>query len=275
MKLSYTNSNAGTNSRRSSNRVSRSEQGVHTGDTGHYFPVPGIGQLLRQLFSGLGRIFVVLKYFLHGLMPNLKGEVKLPWFKIGIVAIAVFIVSKKDINFSINMRAPSFSEMAETADPQVQKEELSLVQAVSYKATPKKKEVEHMPAPTTAEVKAYVKRFSKVARTEMEKFGIPASIKLAQGILESAAGKSKMAKVDNNHFGRPMADKTYGSAWENWRAHSIMLQSEFPSLFEQNGSYKTWAKALRKLKYSKDKNYDKKLVQIVERYQLYLLDEQI
>jgi flagellum-specific peptidoglycan hydrolase FlgJ len=72
-----------------------------------------------------------------------------------------------------------------------------------------------------------------------------------------------------------MSDQSYGSAWENWRAHSIFLQAEYPSLFENGGSYKIWAKGLKKLRYSKDKNYDKKLIQIVEKYQLYLLDEQI
>jgi flagellum-specific peptidoglycan hydrolase FlgJ len=273
MKLSYTNSNAGGNRRRSNGRVSRSEQGLHTGDTGHFFPVPNIWQLFRQLFAGIARLFVLLKFFLHNLMPNLKGEVKLPWFKIGIVAVAIFIVSKKDINFSINMHAPDFSEMTETTP--VTKDEMSLVQTVSYKKPAARENVKNMPAPTTEDVKAYVKRFSKVARSEMEKFGIPASIKLAQGILESAAGKSKMAKVENNHFGRPLAEQSFGSAWENWRAHSIYLRSEFPSLFENGGSYKTWAKGLKKVRYSKDKNYDKKLIQIVERYQLYLLDEQI
>lgn len=272
MKLSYTNSNAGAEHRQAHGRVSRSERGMDSGDTGHYFPVSDIWHLFKQLFSGLGRIFVVLKYFLHGLMPNLKGEIRLPWFKIGVVAVAVFIVAKKDINFSINMRAPSFSELEETAA--VHKDEMSLVQAVSYTTTGKKENTA-IPAPTSEEVKAYVKRFSRVARTEMEKFGIPASINLAQAILESAAGKSPMARQSNNHFGKPLADKNYGNAWENWRAHSLLLKAEYQSLFEAEGSYKTWAQGLKKLKYSKEKGYDKKLIQIVEKYQLYLLDEQI
>lgn len=273
MKLSYTNSNAGNKNQQNS-RVSRSERGMNTGDTGHYFPVMDIWQLFKQLFSGLGRLFVLVKYFLHSLMPNLKGEIKLPWFKIGIVAVAIFIVSKKDINFSINMHAPSFSEMAEET-PQVKKDEMGIIQTVSYTTTTEKKAGKNMPAPSTEEVKAYIKRFSKVAQTEMEKYGIPASIKIAQAVLESAAGKSNMAKTSNNHFGRPMSGKSYGNAWENWRAHSLFLKAEYPKLFETGGSYKSWAKGLKKIKYSKDKSYDKKLVQIVEKYQLYLLDEQI
>jgi flagellum-specific peptidoglycan hydrolase FlgJ len=273
MKLSYTNSNAGSGKHQSNGRVSRSERGMGSGDTGHYFPVSNIWHLLKQLFSGLSRIFVLLKYFLHGLLPNLKGEIKLPWFKIGVVAVAVFIVSKKDINFSINMHAPSFSESSER--PTVQTDEMGIVQAVSYSLIPEKKKVTTMSAPTVKEVKAYISRFSKVAQTEMEKFGIPASIKLGQAILESAAGKSNMAKENNNHFGRPLSEKSYGNAWENWRVHSLVLQSEFEPLFEKGGSYKTWAKGLKKLKYSKDSQYDKKLIQIIEKYQLYLLDEEI
>ncbi len=273
MKLSYTNSNAGNGKSQSQGRVSRSERGMNSGDTGHYFPVANIWHLFKQLFAGLSRLFVLLKYFLHGLMPNLKGEIKLPWFKIGVVAVAIFIVSKKDINFSINMQAPSFSESTESAA--VQKDEMGIVQAVSYSMAPEKKKVANMPAPTAKEVKAYINRFSKVAQTEMEKFGIPASIKLGQAILESAAGKSKMARENNNHFGRPLAKKSYGNAWENWRVHSLVLQSEFEPLFEKGGSYKTWAKGLKKLKYSKDSQYDKKLIQIIEKYQLYLLDEEV
>ena len=93
---------------------------------------------------------------------------------------------------------------------------------------------------------AYVKRFSKVAQTEMEKYGIPASITLAQGLLESNNGQSRLATKNHNHFGIKCFSRSckkghcsnfsddshkdffrkYNSAWESYRAHSVLLQKD-------------------------------------------------
>ncbi len=89
----------------------------------------------------------------------------------------------------------------------------------------------------------YIKRFSEVARSEMRKYGIPASITLAQGLIESNAGDSRLSNENNNHFGIKCFSKKckkrhcsnftddshkdffriYGTAWESYRAHSIIL----------------------------------------------------
>ena len=91
----------------------------------------------------------------------------------------------------------------------------------------------------------YVERYARVAMTEMEKFGIPASITLAQGLLESDAGDSRLAKESANHFGMKCKAKcldctcrnyrdddiydmfrVFDSVWESYRAHSQLLNND-------------------------------------------------
>lgn len=141
---------------------------------------------------------------------------------------------------------------------------------------------------------AYVKRFAKVAIGEMNKFGIPASIKLAQGLLESQAGESILATKNNNHFGikcfsksckkghcRNFSDdshkdffKVYPSAWESYRAHSLFLQNKRYELLHTTASnYKEWAVGLQKAGYATDKEYANKLIRLIENLELYRYDK--
>jgi len=136
---------------------------------------------------------------------------------------------------------------------------------------------------------AYIDRFSKVAQTEMKKFGIPASIKLAQGLLESNNGKSRLAAENFNHFGLKCFSKScandhcsnhmddshkdffrkYKSAWESWRDHSQFLTGErYAHLQDYDMDYKKWAKGLKKAGYATDRKYDSKLIAIIELYNL-------
>ena len=118
----------------------------------------------------------------------------------------------------------------------------------------------------------YIERFKHVALTEQKKYGIPASITLAQGILESNAGRSTMAIKDNNHFGIKCKSKCIGcrcanysdddiydmfrifeSAWESYREHSkILLNDRYKSCFKSK-SYKHWAKELQRCGYATSK----------------------
>ena len=139
---------------------------------------------------------------------------------------------------------------------------------------------------------AYIKRFTKVALTEQEKYGIPASITLAQGIIESAAGRSKMAIKDNNHFGIKCTLKCIGcrcanyadddiydmfrifdSAWESYREHSkILLNDRYKSCFKSK-DYKHWAKELQRCGYATSKKYAQNLISIIEKYKLNKFDK--
>lgn len=138
----------------------------------------------------------------------------------------------------------------------------------------------------------YVARFIGVAKIEREKFGIPISIILAQGLLESDAGDSKLSQKANNHFGVKtfsnsvphitMRDdsphdkfKKYNSAWESYRDHSLLLlKNHYQDLqYLSKTDYVGWAKGLQKAGYATDTEYSKKLIALIENLKLYRLDE--
>ncbi len=140
----------------------------------------------------------------------------------------------------------------------------------------------------------YVERFAKSAIVEMEKYGIPASITLAQGLLESDAGDSRLAKESNNHFGikcrrkcrgctcRNYSDddvydmfRVFDSAWDSYREHSALLQIKRYSHLKKLGTkdYENWAVGLKKAGYATDKNYHKKLIRIIETLDLQQFDK--
>jgi flagellum-specific peptidoglycan hydrolase FlgJ len=138
----------------------------------------------------------------------------------------------------------------------------------------------------------YVTRFVSVARAEKTKFGIPVSITLAQGLLESDAGESSLTRKANNHFGVKTFDKSvshvvmkddtprdkfkkYGSAWESYRDHSqLLMRDHYKHLqFLSKTDYIGWAKGLKKAGYATDPQYAEKLVKIIESLQLYRFDE--
>jgi flagellum-specific peptidoglycan hydrolase FlgJ len=138
----------------------------------------------------------------------------------------------------------------------------------------------------------YVTRFVSVARAEKSKFGIPVSITLAQGLLESDAGESSLTRKANNHFGVKtfnknvshvvMKDDTprdkfkkYNSAWESYRDHSqLLMRDHYKHLqFLSKTDYIGWAKGLKKAGYATDPKYAEKLVKIIESLQLYRFDE--
>ncbi len=152
----------------------------------------------------------------------------------------------------------------------------------------------------------YISSYKDVAVQEMHRTGIPASIKLAQGLLESDWGRSDLAKTANNHFGIKCGCKwtggtfykedddkdargrliescfrSFSSPTESYMAHSDFLSDpkkdyRYGFLFNyESTDYKSWAKGLKKSGYATDPKYPKKLVQIIENYELYKFDQLI
>lgn len=141
----------------------------------------------------------------------------------------------------------------------------------------------------------YINRYAKIAQTEMRKFGIPASITLAQGILESNAGSSRLALQNNNHFGVKCFSRNcskghcsnftddshkdffrvYQSPWESFRAHSVMLKTKHYKVLLRYGTkdYRNWAIGLKKLGYATDKHYAESLINTIEDLDLYKFDQ--
>lgn len=253
--------------------VSRRQQGMQR--DGEYFTMADItfGMILQKLWQGILYIWVALKYQFHRLTGGIFMHMKFSWYKLAIAALVVFILAKKDIQFSINMRAPGTVQGSEEGGAQpvsMKSEQFDLSPSFLFGGKSKKEE----PAiADPAQIKQYIHRFRKVAQIEMQKYGIPASIKMAQGILESQAGQTAEARNQHNHFLIRLEGQSFESAWESWRAHSILIRNEYPDIFEAGANYRKWAKALQKARYVKGSDYADQLLEVIEQYQLYTLDE--
>ena len=140
----------------------------------------------------------------------------------------------------------------------------------------------------------YIKKYAPLAVLEMHKYNIPASVTLAQGILESGNGRSQLASKSNNHFGikchtgwkgakvyhdddeKGECFRKYKFVETSYKDHSEFLSGRrrYANLFKlRKSDYKGWAKGLKKAGYATDKKYPKKIIKIIETYNLYEFDK--
>lgn len=148
-------------------------------------------------------------------------------------------------------------------------------------------------AQSPADIRAYITTYKQLALKQQDKYGIPAPITLAQGILESGAGKSGLTRNTNNHFGikalggwsgriykawddepQKSSFRVYASAAESFTDHSkVLLNSRYSSLFQKSiYDYRGWAIGLQHCGYATAKNYAKALIGFIEAYQLYAIN---
>ncbi|WP_237421204.1 glucosaminidase domain-containing protein [Flavobacterium sp. Sd200] len=146
------------------------------------------------------------------------------------------------------------------------------------------------------QVSEYVNQFKDIAQQNMKNHGVPASITLAQGILESGAGRGKLAVTANNHFGIKChtgwdGDKIYhdddaaqecfrkyNDASESFNDHSLFLtgRSRYANLFKlEQDDYEGWAKGLKAAGYATDPKYPDKLIGLIERFNLAQYDSEV
>lgn len=139
----------------------------------------------------------------------------------------------------------------------------------------------------------YIERYKHIAIDQMERFGIPASITMAQGILESDSGNSLLSRSSNNHFGikckkgwkgrkvyhdddaKGECFRAYPSVEESYDDHAKFLdqQPRYDSLFRYSSDdYRSWARGLKACGYATAPDYAERLVKIIEESKLYLLD---
>lgn len=138
----------------------------------------------------------------------------------------------------------------------------------------------------------YFDKYRDLAIEQMQKHKIPASITLAQGVLESAAGRSELAVKGNNHFGikcngwtgrktyhdddaRQECFRAYNNVYESYEDHSTFLTTSqrYRSLFQLKlTDYQGWAKGLKACGYATSPTYATKLIEIIQLYRLYELD---
>ena len=140
----------------------------------------------------------------------------------------------------------------------------------------------------------YINKYKTLAIKQQQEYKIPASIKLAQGLLETGAGTSRLAREGNNHFGIKCKDewtggkmyhdddaigecfRTYKSAEESYIDHSKFLayRKYYTALFKLDlYDYKGWANGLYAAGYATDKAYGRKLISLIETYELYKYDK--
>ena len=149
---------------------------------------------------------------------------------------------------------------------------------------------------TTTLVLEYIEKYKKIAKDDMVQYGIPASITLGQGILESGAGTGPLSEQANNHFGikchkewtgpsvkydddeAQECFRKYANPEESYRDHSIFLSTRkyYIPLFKlEKNDYVGWAKGLKDAGYATDKAYPTKLISLIERYQLQQYDAEV
>lgn len=145
-------------------------------------------------------------------------------------------------------------------------------------------------------IEHYISTFAEIAQFEMKAYGIPASITLAQGILESGYGQGELTLKTNNHFGikchtgwegafethdddaRGECFRKYNHPMYSFRDHSIFLssRSRYADLFDlRPDDYKGWAYGLKKAGYATDPRYPHKLIAFIESYGLHQYDKEV
>jgi len=139
------------------------------------------------------------------------------------------------------------------------------------------------------QAQAYIQKYKAAAQAGWRKHGVPASISLAQGLIESRAGTSKLAVQNNNHFGMKCFSKKCGkghctnhkddthkdfflkfkSPAQSWEAHSKLLSSgRYAKLKKYGRDYVRWAQGLKQVGYATDKSYANTLISVIKRYNL-------
>jgi len=149
---------------------------------------------------------------------------------------------------------------------------------------------------TTAMVLDYINTYKAIAQNNMRTYGIPSSIILGQGILESGAGTGPLSVLANNHFGikchkdwsgpsvkydddeEQECFRKYNEPSESYQDHAVFLTNRtwYAPLFQlDKDNYKDWARGLKNAGYATDPKYPDKLIAIIERYQLNQYDSEV
>jgi flagellum-specific peptidoglycan hydrolase FlgJ len=232
------------------------------------------------------KLHAIKSFFIRHMQLLLKVLEK-HWLKAIVIGFVAFLALERDLTIQVQLSTKHPAVLWKSEKEQDSSPDRGKVQLTSF---------QHPQA--NQEQRSYINRFAKVAQAEMVKFGIPASITLAQGLLESKAGASPLATKNNNHFGikcfsrncrkghcRNFEDdshkdffRVYASAWESYRAHSQLLKREdrYQALFDYPvHDYKSWAHGLAKAGYATDPNYAKKLIRLIENLGLHRYDQKV
>lgn len=251
---------------------------------------------------------------------KIKNPFGINWFTMVLFVVLAFVFIRKDLSLNFNLNAPMKVEKERPRNYQAPSQKISSPrkkkESKLTEKAPEKKEVPKEVKKGTSlfnffgnpfkkrkkgkdlfgkldkvdqsTKEDYLNRFAHVAKSEQEKFQIPASIILANALLHSQGGQSNLSTDYNNHFSISCDDdwdggtgssegacyRIYESAWMSFRNHSQYITSgKFADLIELGATdYQGWAKGLAKRNFSTDKNLAKNLIRIIEQYNLNDLD---
>ncbi|MCB0637642.1 MAG: glucosaminidase domain-containing protein [Lewinella sp.] len=226
------------------------------------------------------------------------------WFKIGLVLMGIYMLLNKDLSFQIRLQSPDPvpAAPAEMEQPRSARREtltenaaaqtagitdrLDLLRAV--RGSRELKLLRALEAAPDGAAQAFIRRFAHVAEAEQEKYGIPASIILANGLLHGTAGRASGVSQANNFFALPCTDdwqgntwdgdgaclRQYENAWMCFRDHSLYLTTGANHHLTRlsRTDYQAWAEGLEAADYGDTPDLAEQLVAIIERYQLAQFD---
>ncbi len=231
------------------------------------------------------------RIYFREIVRRVRAQLNSPWTKLTVLGIFLLLATREEFSFSISVNTGSVFGSRETSvfTDYPGEARMSAASLASY--IPPKRE-------WTAKQQrqlAYVAKYRDVSLQEMAEHGIPASITLAQGLLESGTGSSTLATKNHNHFGIKCFSKKCGKGHcsnhsddhhkdffrvfdnptKSYREHSkILLKERYRKLFDLSPTdYKGWALGLRKAGYATDPRYGEKLIAMIEDLELYRIDQ--
>ncbi|GIM53205.1 hypothetical protein CAPN004_22350 [Capnocytophaga cynodegmi] len=219
--------------------------------------------------------------------------------KIGIFLLALFVLSSCSSKYYKNKKNPkrvTYRGQRPSTNT-IPKKNTAVVNPKKYHNS---EEYYHEIPPavqvTPSVTQKYIDDYKEIAMVEMQRYKIPASITLAQAILESGSGQGKLARHGNNHFGikchsswqgktmthdddeKGECFRRYKYAFESFEDHSTFLvnRNRYAFLFDlEPDDYVGWAHGLKKAGYATDPGYAKKLIQLIKKHKLYEYDQQV
>lgn len=217
---------------------------------------------------------------------------------IGILACSTLLFSCKSKKIVSSRPQPQLKKRTKTITSIPKKEEKVVVSnPTPVKTTTTVHNTKSAPAvgTYTNKVENYINTYAEIAMDQMNAYKIPASITLAQGILESGAGTGELTRKANNHFGIKCHDwkgevayhdddaaqecfRKYSHPKFSYQDHSLFLsgRKRYLELFKLPiDDYKSWAKGLQRAGYATDKKYPAKLIRIIETHKLYKYDAKV
>ncbi len=242
------------------------------------------------------------------LLSRLPGFLGRHWLRIGLIGCALFLLSQKQVNFNVKLGQPGSNEPVPTLTPRppeapnlaetpatyytdegsVSTEEGGFFSRFNFFGGTGPDLYQRLNGLPDAEVDAFLTRFAHVAQSEQEKFGIPASITLATGLLYSRSGKAAAVSQLNNYFRLPcssdwqgesgLADgeclRSYENAWTSFRDFSLTITAGEFSRLGQFGSrdYRRWSAGMQELGFNDNGRLASELQRTIDRYQLFRFD---